>query len=90
MSVLVHAEVDGDRLDDEEINFESLLILVGGDETTRHVISGGMHQLIANPDQRQRLIEDPGSIASAVEEMLRWVSPIKQMLALCSASDGVK
>ena len=41
MSVLVHAEVDGDRFDDEEIVIESLLILIGGDETTRHVISGG-------------------------------------------------
>ncbi len=46
MSVLVHAEVDGDRLADDEIVHESLLILVGGDETTRHVISGGVHQLL--------------------------------------------
>ncbi|HET9730099.1 MAG TPA: cytochrome P450 [Acidimicrobiia bacterium] len=79
MSVLVHAEVDGDRLAPDEILHESLLILVGGDETTRHVISGGMEQLIAHPDQRQVLIEDPSKIGIAVEEMLRWVSPIKNM-----------
>jgi cytochrome P450 family 142 subfamily A polypeptide 1 len=79
MSVLVHGEVDGDRLTPDDILHESLLILIGGDETTRHVISGGMEQLLANPDQRQLLIDDPGKITTAVEEMLRWVSPIKNM-----------
>jgi cytochrome P450 family 142 subfamily A polypeptide 1 len=79
MSVLVHAEVDGDRLDDDEIIHESLLILVGGDETTRHVISGGMEQLLLHPDQHRRLVDDPSGIPVAVEEMLRWVSPIKNM-----------
>jgi cytochrome P450 family 142 subfamily A polypeptide 1 len=79
VSVLVHAEIDGQRLDDEEILQESLLILVGGDETTRHVISGGMEQLIRHPDQRRRLAADPGKIPTAVEEMLRWVTPIQNM-----------
>src|SRR5215831_16204776 len=79
MSVLVHAEVDGDRLSPDEVLHESLLILVGGDETTRHVISGGMEQLLLHPDQRALLIEDPTLIETAVEEMLRWVSPIKNM-----------
>ena len=79
MSVLVHAEVDGDKLSDEALRHESLLILIGGDETTRHVISGGMYQLAVNPDQRQKLIDDPGKIPAAVEEMLRWVTPIKNM-----------
>ncbi len=79
MSVLVHAEVDGDRLEPDEVLHESLLILVGGDETTRHVISGGMEQLLLHPDQRQLLVDDPAKIPVAVEEMLRWVSPIKNM-----------
>ncbi|MEE3329504.1 MAG: cytochrome P450 [Myxococcota bacterium] len=79
ISMLVHAELDGERLDDEAIIQESLLILVGGDETTRHVIVQGMEALIANPDQRQLLIDDPSRIPLAVEEMLRWVSPIKNM-----------
>ena len=79
MSVLVHAEIDGDRLDDESIIHESLLILIGGDETTRHVITGGMYQLLVNPEQRQLLIDDPSRIPGAVEEMLRWVSPIRNM-----------
>ncbi len=79
MSVLVHAEVDGDRLDDGEIVSESLLILNGGDETTRHVISGGVYELLREPHHWEALRRDRTLIPSAVEEMLRWVSPIKNM-----------
>jgi len=79
MSVLVHAEVDGDRLDEDSLVHESLLILIGGDETTRHVISGGMYQMIVNPEQWSDLVADRALIPGAVEEMLRWVSPIKNM-----------
>ncbi len=79
MGVLVHAEIDGDRLDDDSLVHESLLILVGGDETTRHVISGGMYQLQRCPDQLARLAADPSLLPTAVEEMLRWVTPIKNM-----------
>ena len=78
VSVLVHAEVDGDRLTDDEVVFESLLLLVGGDETTRHVITGGMEQLLRNEVTGQ-LVADPTQLPTAVEEMLRWVSPIKNM-----------
>ena len=79
VSVLVHAEVDGACLDDSEIVFETLLLLVGGDETTRHVISGGMEQLLRNPAEKKKLLDEPELMPSAVEEMLRWVSPIKNM-----------
>jgi cholest-4-en-3-one 26-monooxygenase len=79
MSVLVHAEVDGDRLDDDSILHESLLILIGGDETTRHVMSGGLYQLLAVPERWERLRADRSLLVPAVEEMLRWVTPIKNM-----------
>jgi cytochrome P450 family 142 subfamily A polypeptide 1 len=79
MSVLVHAEIDGQKLDDEALVHESLLILVGGDETTRHVITEGMEALIRFPAQRERLLRNPSGIPVAVEEMLRWVTPIKNM-----------
>jgi cytochrome P450 family 142 subfamily A polypeptide 1 len=79
VSLLVHAEVDGDRLDDDEIVFESLLLLVGGDETTRHVIGNGMEQLLVDPAERRELQADPTVLPTAVEEMLRWVSPVKSM-----------
>jgi cytochrome P450 family 142 subfamily A polypeptide 1 len=79
ITILVHAEIDGQRLNDEEILQESLLILIGGDETTRHVITGGMEQLIRHPDQMAALRAAPRKVAVAVEEMLRWVTPIQNM-----------
>jgi cytochrome P450 family 142 subfamily A polypeptide 1 len=79
VSLLVHAEVDGDRLADHELVFESLLLLLGGDETTRHVITGGVNQLLRHPAEKQRLLDDLALLATGVEEMLRWVSPIKNM-----------
>jgi cytochrome P450 family 142 subfamily A polypeptide 1 len=79
VGVLCHAEIEGDSLDDDSLVHETLLILIGGDETTRHVISGGMEELLAHPDQMAMLAADPGLMAGAVEEMLRWVSPIKNM-----------
>jgi cytochrome P450 family 142 subfamily A polypeptide 1 len=79
VSVLVHAEVDGERLAEDEIVFESLLLLLGGDETTRNVTSGGMEQLLARRDAWEALRADRSLVPTAVEEMLRWVSPIKNM-----------
>jgi cytochrome P450 family 142 subfamily A polypeptide 1 len=79
MSILVHAEIDGDKLDDDALVHESLLILIGGDETTRHVISGGMYQLLADRTRFDRLLADRSLVGTAVEESLRWVTPIKNM-----------
>jgi cytochrome P450 family 142 subfamily A polypeptide 1 len=79
MSVLVHAEVDGESLDHDSLIYDSLLILIGGDETTRHVISGGAYQLLTDRSQWERLLADRSLVTPAVEEMLRWVSPIKNM-----------
>ena len=79
ISILVHSRLNGEGLDAEALLHETLLILVGGDETTRHVLTGGMHQLLLHPEQRTLLAEDPTRIPLAVEEMLRWVTPIKNM-----------
>jgi cytochrome P450 family 142 subfamily A polypeptide 1 len=56
-----------------------LLILIGGDETSRHVITCGMIALLEFPDQRDLLAQQPELIETGVEELLRWVSPIKNM-----------
>ncbi len=85
MSDLVHAEVDGDCLSDDELIFDSLLILIGGDETTRHVITGGLYQLLTHRDQWEELRADRSLIGSAAQEMLRWVSPIKNMARTATA-----
>jgi cholest-4-en-3-one 26-monooxygenase len=76
---LCQAEVDGHRLDDESIVNETLLILIGGDETTRHVLSGGMLALLGRPDQLALLTVHLDRLPVAVDELLRWVSPIKNM-----------
>jgi cytochrome P450 family 142 subfamily A polypeptide 1 len=80
VSILCHAEIDGEKLDDESLVQETLLILIGGDETTRHVISCGMLALMENPDQRAILSgADADTMTTGVEELLRWVTPIKNM-----------
>lgn len=79
ISTLIHGEVDGTTLDDESVVQETLLILIGGDETTRHVITCGMLALMEFPDQADILRDVPGAITPGVEELLRWVSPIKNM-----------
>jgi cytochrome P450 family 142 subfamily A polypeptide 1 len=79
VSVLCYAAIDGECLDDESIIMESLLILIGGDETSRHVMTDGMLALLQHPEQYAILRDDPAAIELGVEELLRWVSPIKNM-----------
>ena len=79
VSILCYAEIDGERLGDEDIIQESLLILIGGDETSRHVMTDGMLALLANLEQMAILRDDPSRIEVGVEELLRWVTPIKNM-----------
>jgi cytochrome P450 family 142 subfamily A polypeptide 1 len=78
-SILVNAEVDGQRMSDDEIVMETLLILIGGDETTRHTLSGGIEQLLRHRGQWDSLVADRGLLPGAIEEMLRWTSPVKNM-----------
>ncbi|MDA0371337.1 MAG: cytochrome P450 [Actinomycetota bacterium] len=79
VSLIVNAEWEGERLSDVDVMFETMLVLVGGDETTRHVISGGVAALLRNPDQLAKLRDDPSLLPSAIEEMLRWATPVRNM-----------
>lgn len=76
VSVLMHAEIDGEGLSQFEFDLFFLLLAVAGNETTRNLISGGMLALMENPEQQARLLEEPSLIPTAVEEMLRWVTPV--------------
>ena len=88
LSVLVNAEVDGDRLTvQEQVGF-CMSLLVAGNETTRSAISGGLIALAEHPEQRARLVDDPSLLPGAVEEVLRWVTPIGAM-ARTATSDTV-
>jgi cholest-4-en-3-one 26-monooxygenase len=75
-SILMNAEVDGFRLTEPEFDSFFLMLTVAGNETTRNLISGGMLALLEHPEQRARLLADPSLIPSAIEEMLRWVTPV--------------
>ena len=76
MTALVQAEVDGERLDDLELNLFFVTLVGAGNETTRNLINHAMLALVDHPDQARRLREDPGLWPTAVEEMLRWGTSI--------------
>jgi cytochrome P450 len=79
LSVLAEAEIDGDRLTDEDLLNFTFLLLVAGNETTRNLIALGTLALIEHPGQCRLLVDDPALIPGAVEEMLRWNSPVIHM-----------
>ena len=71
-TALLRAEVDGQHLTDMEFNAFFLILAVAGNETTRTVTTNGMIALIRHPDQRARLLRDPGLLPTAIEEILRY------------------
>jgi cholest-4-en-3-one 26-monooxygenase len=76
MTALVQAELDGERLDNTELDLFFITLVVAGNETTRNLINHSLLALIEHPDQAQRLRDDPSLWDTAVEEMLRWGSSI--------------
>jgi cholest-4-en-3-one 26-monooxygenase len=76
MSVLTEVEVEGERLSELELELFFLLLTVAGNETTRNLMSGAMHAFFQFPDQWQRLRDDRSLLPGAVEEMLRFVTPV--------------
>ena len=79
VSTLLSAEVEGERLTDLEFDMFFELLTVAGNETTRNLISHGMLALIEHPDQRRLLVDDPSLLGGAVDEMLRYASPVMYM-----------
>jgi len=76
MSVLTEVEIEGERLSDFELELFFLLLTVAGNETTRNLISGAMATFFEYPDQWELLKNDRSLLPSAVEEMLRFVTPV--------------
>jgi cholest-4-en-3-one 26-monooxygenase len=76
VTTLVSAELEGEKLSEVEFNVFFLLLSVAGNETTRNLISGGMLALMRHPDQQRLLVEQPELIPTAVDEMLRYVTPV--------------
>jgi cholest-4-en-3-one 26-monooxygenase len=86
MSVLTEVEVEGEKLSELELELFFLLLTVAGNETTRNLMSGAMHAFFEHPDQWQKLVADPSLLPGAIEEMLRYVSPVMNFRRQSTAS----
>jgi len=73
----IFGEVDGEKLTPVELVQNCIFLLNAGHETTANMVANGIHMLVENPDQMQRLRDDPGLIDTAVEEFLRYQSPLQ-------------
>ena len=80
-SVLANAEIDGARMGDMETLGYYLITFTAGHDTTRNALAGGMLALVENPGEREKLRADPkGRVADAVEEIVRWTTPVNFMM----------
>ena len=79
ISMLAHSKVGGEAMTFPTYIGTFILLVVAGNETTRNSISGGLLALSENPDERKKLLDDPSLIPSAVQEIVRWVSPVLHM-----------
>jgi cholest-4-en-3-one 26-monooxygenase len=73
---LINAEIEGDKLSEIEFDMFMLLLTVAGNETTRNTTSWGMWALMENPEQYKALVQDPDKLDKAIEEILRWATPV--------------
>jgi cytochrome P450 len=80
ISLIANGDIDGKRLTDPEVSFNCQMFVIAGLETTRNAISGGVLELISSPAQFARLANDRSLMPTAVEEILRWTSPITHIM----------
>jgi cholest-4-en-3-one 26-monooxygenase len=80
LSVIGTAKLDGILLNDMEIGHNAVMFVLGGLETTRNAISGGVLELMRNPDQWKHLAQTPALMPTAIEEILRWTTPITHIM----------
>jgi cytochrome P450 len=89
-SAIANARIDGAPLSDAETASYYVLVATAGHTTTRHAITGGLLALIQNPGELQRLADDPGLMGIAVEEMIRWSTPVKEFMRTASADTEIR
>ncbi|MCX7229929.1 MAG: cytochrome P450 [Burkholderiales bacterium] len=88
---LIQGEVGGERLTERELLHNCIFLLNAGHETTTNLLGNGLHALMRFPDEQRRLREDPSLLPAAIEEMLRWESPLQlnnRMLTAASEIGG--
>lgn len=89
-SAIANARVDGEPLNDIETVSYYAIVAAAGHDTTSATISGGMLALLENPDQLARLRSEPGLMATATEEMIRWVTPVKAFMRTAAVDTTVR
>jgi len=89
-STIANATIDGAPLSDIDTASYYVIIATAGHDTTSAAISGGMRALIEHPDQRERLRADPALMPTAVEEIIRWVTPVKEFMRTATADTEVR
>jgi cytochrome P450 len=89
-SAIANATVDGRPLDDLETASYYVIIATAGHDTTSSTIAGGLHALLTNPDQLARLRDNPELSKTAAEEMIRWVTPVKEFMRTASADTEIR
>ena len=90
ISLLVHSEIDGERLEEFDLLMFCLTLLVAGNDTTRNLLSHGALALSTYPEQRARLAQDPALMPRAVEEMLRWGTPVASFMRMATRDTEVR
>lgn len=88
-SMLAHVTVDGEQLTHEELGMFLVQLLVAGNETTRHAIAGGIDALATHPDQWARLRADRALLPTAVDEVLRWTTPVTSFMRTATVDAGL-
>ena len=89
-STWINAEVGGEAFPPESVFHEAGLFISGGAETTRTVIAHGLRAFCDHPDQWERLAAEPETIPAAVDEVIRWVTPLNQMLRKATADTEIR
>ena len=84
-SAIANARVDGELLNDFDTASYYVIIATAGHDTTSSTIAGGLHALVEHPDELARLRKDPGLLTLAADEMIRWVTPVKEFMRTASA-----
>jgi cytochrome P450 len=89
-SAIANARIDGEPLSDIDTASYYVIIATAGHDTTSATIAGGLRALIENPDQLQRLRQRPELMGTAIEEMIRWVTPVKEFMRTATADTTVR
>lgn len=89
-SAIANGRIDGEPMSEVDTMSYYVIVAAAGHDTTKDAISGGLHALIENPGELERLRADPSLMGTAVEEMIRWSTPVKEFMRTATADTTVR